>query len=101
MKKLLILSLLILASCSNKKKIKQIAEISCGQCNFEIEEPMGCDLAIRIDDKAYFIDGVNIDDFGNAHDKTTGFCNVIRKANVVGAIKNGRFKANSISLVND
>ena len=48
---------------------------------------MGCDLAIRIGDKTYFIDGTNIDDFGDAHDKNTGFCNVIRKANVVGKIE--------------
>ncbi|MEE9408810.1 MAG: DUF6370 family protein [Polaribacter sp.] len=99
MKKIILLSLLVLASCSNKKEIKQVAEVSCGQCKFEIEEPKGCDLAIRIDDKAYFIDGANIDDFGDAHDKTTGFCNVIRKADVVGTIENGRFKATSIKIL--
>jgi hypothetical protein len=99
MKKILILSLLILASCSSKKEIKQVAGISCGQCQFGIEEPMGCDLAIRIDDKTYFIDGANIDDFGDAHDKNTGFCNVIRQANIVGLIEEGRFKANSIKVI--
>ena len=99
MKKLIVLSLLILASCVNNKKITQVAEVSCGQCQLGLEEPKGCDLAIRIDDKAYFIDGANIDDFGDAHDKTTGFCNVIRKANVVGTIEDGRFKAESIKLI--
>ena len=99
MKKLLIVCLLVLASCSSKKEIKQIAEVSCGQCKFDIEEPMGCDLAVRIVNKAYFIDGANIDDFGDAHDKTTGFCNVIRKANVVGSIEEGRFKATSIKII--
>ena len=98
MKKIIVLSLLILASCTNKKETKQLAQISCGQCQFGIEEPMGCDLAIRIDDKAYFIDGANIDDFGDAHDKNTGFCNVIRKAKVVGKIEDNRFKASSIKL---
>ena len=99
MKKILVLSLLILASCGNKKEVKQVAEISCGQCQFEIEDPKGCDLAIRIEDKAYFIDGANIDDFGDAHDIETGFCNVIRKATVVGVLEKGRFKASSIKLI--
>ena len=99
MKKVLILCVIILASCTNKKEINQVAEVSCGQCKFEIEEPLGCDLAIKIDGEAYFIDGANIDDFGDAHDKNTGFCNVIRKANVVGKIEGGRFKASSINLI--
>ena len=102
MKKLIVLSLLILASCGNKKEeIKQVAEVSCGQCQFGIEEPKGCDLAIRIDDKAYFIDGANIDDFGDAHDKTTGFCNVVRKANIAGVLEDGRFKASTIKIIEE
>ena len=99
MKKVLILCVFILASCVNKKEINQVAEVSCGQCKFEIEEPLGCDLAVRIDNKAYFIDGANIDDFGDAHDKNTGFCNAIRKANIVGEIEEGRFKASSIKVL--
>ena len=97
MKKAVIVSFLIIASCRNKE-ITQVAEISCGQCQFEIKEPMGCDLSIRIANRAYFIDGANIDDFGDAHDKNTGFCNIVRKATVVGVFKDGRFKASSIKL---
>ena len=99
MKKILILCFLILASCEAKKEIHQVAEISCGQCQFEIVKPMGCDLAIRLDGQAYFIDGVNIDDFGDAHDLNTGFCNVIRKANVDGVLEDGRFKASTVKLI--
>jgi hypothetical protein len=55
MKKAVIISFLIMASCSNRKEINQVAEISCGQCQFEIKEPMGCDLAIRVDNRTYFI----------------------------------------------
>lgn len=99
MKKIMLLCFLIVASCGNNKEIKQVAEISCGQCQFEIKDPMGCDLAIRIDNRAYFIDGANIDDFGDAHDKNTGFCNIIRKATIVGVFKNERFKASSINLI--
>jgi hypothetical protein len=101
MKKILIISFLTLVSCGNKKEVQQVAEISCGQCKFGMEEPMGCDLAIRFQNKVYFVEGAGIDDFGDAHDKTTGFCSVIRKANVVGAIEEEIFVASSIILVDD
>lgn len=99
MKKIIVLSLLILASCGNKKEITQVAEISCGLCNFDIDSEEGCSLAVRLDDKAYFVDGFDINDFGDAHDEHIGFCNVIRKAEVVGLVENGRFKASAIKLV--
>ena len=98
MRKIIILSLLILASCSEKKD-KIIAEISCGQCQFDLTTQDGCDLAVRVDGKAYFVKGFEIDDFGDAHDKHTGFCNVIRKAEVVGELVNDKFIASSIQLV--
>ncbi|MGJ8743887.1 DUF6370 family protein [Polaribacter sp.] len=99
MKKLLILSILILASCSNKKEVKHVADISCGQCQFELDSEAGCSLAVKIDDKAYFVDGFNIDDFGDAHDENIGFCNVVRKAEIVGVLEDGRFVASAITLV--
>ncbi|MDD7915369.1 DUF6370 family protein [Polaribacter ponticola] len=100
MKKILLLSIFIISfSCSNKKKIKQVAEISCGQCQFELDSQNGCDLAIRIDNKAYFVDGFNIDDFGDAHNKQTGFCEVVRKANIQGKIENNKFLASSIKMI--
>ena len=99
MKKILILSVLILAACSNKKEITQVAELSCGQCKFDLDSEDGCSLAVRIDDKAYFVDGFNIDDFGDAHDEKIGFCNVIRKGKVTGGIKDNRYIASAIELV--
>lgn len=99
MKKILILSLLILAACSNKKEITQVADVSCGQCNFDLDSEAGCSLAVKIDNKAYFVDGFGIDDFGNSHDEHTGFCNVVRKANITGTIENDRFLASSLELV--
>ena len=98
LKKIIILSLLILASCANKNEIKQVAEISCGQCQFELDNKNGCDLAVRIHDKAYFVEGFEIDDFGDAHAKHTGFCEVIRKGEIVGEIVNDKFIASSIKL---
>jgi hypothetical protein len=99
MKKLMFLSLLILFSCAEKKDKTIIAEVSCGQCQFNLTDQKGCDLAVKIDGKAYFVDGAHIDDFGDAHDKNTGFCEVIREASVVGIIENNRFKATSIKLI--
>ena len=98
MKKISILCLLILASCSNKNEISKVAEVSCGQCQFELDSKNGCDLAVRIDDKAYFVEGFGIDDFGDAHDKTSGFCEVIRKGEIKGKVEEGKFIASSIKL---
>ena len=101
MKKIIVLSLLILASCANKNEIKQVAEISCGQCQFELNSEDGCDLAIRINDKAYFVEGFGINDFGDAHAKHTGFCEVIRKGEIVGEVINDKFVASSIKLTDN
>jgi hypothetical protein len=67
------LSLLILFSCKDKKEKEIVAEVSCGQCQFNHTDQKGCDLAVKIDGKAYFVDGVQIYDFGDAHEKTRGF----------------------------
>ena len=101
MKKLIILSLLIFASCENKKEIKQVASISCGQCQFALDSEAGCSLAVKFDGKAYFVDGFNIDGFGDAHNKHTGFCEVVRKAEIAGVLKDGRFVASAIELVEE
>ncbi|MFN0291702.1 DUF6370 family protein [Pedobacter helvus] len=76
---------------------KKQVEIACGECMFKMDGK-GCDLAVRIDGKPYFVDGRKIDDFGDAH-ADDGFCNAIRKATVTGEIVNGRFKAKSVQLV--
>ncbi|WP_298781117.1 DUF6370 family protein [uncultured Polaribacter sp.] len=100
MKKIfLVFAIITLVSCTNNKEIKQVAEISCGQCQFELDNQNGCDLAIRINNKAYFVEGFNIDDFGDAHDKTTGFCEVIRKGKIVGKVEDNKFIASSIKLL--
>jgi len=78
------------------QKIK-IVEASCGECQFKLEGK-GCDLAVRIDGKAYFVDGTTIDQHGDAHAKD-GFCEAIRKAEVQGEIVNNRFKATYFKLV--
>ena len=99
MKKFISLSLFLLFSCSEKKGNTIVAEVSCGQCQLNLTGQEGCDLAVRIEGIAYFVDGAHIDDFGDAHDKDKGFCEVIRKATVVGKIENNRFLASSIKLI--
>ena len=78
------------------KKI-MVVEASCGECNFKMEGK-GCDLAIRINGKPYFVDGTAIDEHGDAHAKD-GFCNAIRKAKVQGKVVKDRFVATYFVLV--
>ena len=74
-------------------------EASCGQCQFKLPGK-GCDLAVRIAGQSYFVDGVHIDQLGDAH-AADGFCNAIRQARVTGQIKNGRFVAASFELLSE
>ncbi|MEN9686284.1 MAG: hypothetical protein RLZZ28_2070 [Bacteroidota bacterium] len=80
----------------DKQKPVLNVEASCGQCQFGLPGK-SCDLAVRINGKAYFLDGVHIDSLGDAHAKD-GFCNAIRKATVQGELAEGRFKASYFQL---
>jgi hypothetical protein len=76
----------------------RIVEASCGECNFGMKVP-GCVLAVRIDGKAYLVDGApSLNSYGDAHAEH-GMCNTIRKAEVTGEIKNGRFVAQHFKLL--
>lgn len=82
-----------------KSSVKnQIVEASCGQCQFKMKEKKGCDLAVRFNGKSYFVEGTRIDDHGDAHSKK-GFCNAIRKVEVAGEIKKGKFVASSFRVL--
>jgi len=80
------------------KKI-QLVEASCGECQFKLEGK-GCDLAVRINGKAYFVDGTEIDSHGDAH-ADDGFCKAVRKAEVQGEVVNNRFKVTYFKLVKE
>ena len=102
MKKILYLTILFtatLATAQDKKEAPkpQIVEASCGQCQFGMEGH-GCQLAVRIDGKSYFVDGSSIDSHGDAHAKD-GFCAAIRKAEVVGKVVDNKFKVTSFKLL--
>ena len=75
----------------------KIVEASCGQCQFGLKGG-GCNLAVRMDGKAYYVDGSSMDKHGNAHAKD-GMCNAIRKAEVIGEVKKDRFVASSFKLL--
>lgn len=74
-----------------------IAEVGCGQCQFQMKKT-GCDLAVRINGKAYFVDGSGIDDHGDAHGPD-GMCSRIRKAKVTGRVAGDRFQVESLQLL--
>lgn len=76
---------------------KQVVEASCGQCRFGMKGK-GCNLAVRMNGKAYFVKGTSIDEHGDAH-ASDGFCNAIRKAEVKGRIEKDRFVATSFRLL--
>ena len=102
MKKILYLAILFsatLASAQDKKEEPkpQIVEASCGQCQFGMEGH-GCELAVRIEGKSYFVDGSSIDSHGDAH-ANDGFCAAVRKAEVVGKVVDNKFKVTSFKLL--
>ncbi len=102
MKKLIILCIVLLSiACANPKTEKQIVELSCGQCQFGLTSEKGCDLAVRIDGESYFVDGADIDEFGDAHDEEIGFCEVVRMAEVEGEVIDDRFIVKSVKMLDE
>ena len=73
-------------------------EASCGQCQFGLTEPRGCDLAVRINGEAHFVDGSHIDDHGDAHARR-GMCNTVRRAAVTGEVVDNRFVAKTFRVI--
>ena len=87
----------ILKSKPDLSKKTDTVETACGECRLGLPGK-SCDLAVRINGKAYFVDGTSIDEHGNAHAKD-GFCNAIRKATVQGEIVDNRFKVTYFKLI--
>jgi hypothetical protein len=100
-----IITFLFVLICSigfaqNKDEVskKQVVEASCGQCQFGMTTKKGCDLAVRIDGKSYFVEGTKLDEHGDAHAED-GFCSAIRKAEVSGEIAKDTYVATSFKLL--
>lgn len=71
-------------------------EVGCGTCLFEMEGD-ACELAVKINGKAYFVDGATIDEFGDAHAEE-GLCNAVSEAHVTGKIEGDRFTAHTFEI---
>lgn len=76
---------------------RRIVEAGCGQCLFGLPGD-GCDLAVRFDGAARFVDGSHIDAHGDAHG-ADGLCNAVRRAEVQGEVRADRFVATSFRLL--
>jgi hypothetical protein len=85
------------ATTGGTEIVDQIVEVSCGECQFGMEGS-GCDVAVRIHGKSYYVDGSSIDDHGDAHGED-GLCNCVRQAKVSGEIRSGRFVATSLEVL--
>ena len=82
----------------SQEKKKQIVEVACGQCQFKMKDKKGFYFAISFDWKSYFGEGTRIDDHGDAH-ANDGFCNAVRKAEVIGEIKGDKFVVSYFKLL--
>ena len=104
MKKIIIVAFFLIGMVSMNAKEKkteqktQIVEASCGQCQFGMKDKPGCDLAVRIEGKSYFVEGTDINKHGDAH-AHDGFCSAIRRAEVVGEVKNNKFVVSQFKLL--
>lgn len=74
-------------------------DATCGECNFGMEGN-ACDLAVKIGDSTYYVDGVSTMEYGHPHNKG-GFCVAVRKAEVQGEVVNGRFHATYFKLLKE
>ena len=82
MKKLIIVCLMFLGITisSQQAKLKtQVVEAACGQCQFDMQGKKGCDLAVRINGKSYFVE------------ETVAFCraNNLKKLEIIHGIGDG------------
>jgi hypothetical protein len=74
-----------------------VVEAACGECLFGMPGK-GCDLAVRIGGRSYYVDGIDMDSLGDAHGQE-GLCKVVRKAKITGQFRGHRLAATSFELL--
>lgn len=74
----------------------EVIEVACGTCQLNMEGS-GCEAAVRIDGKTYFMDGAPAELAETEHD-ADGICMCVREAKVTGKVVDGRFKAEKFEL---
>lgn len=94
------MSILLISLSANAQKKEKTYKVltSCGQCQLEMNSKTGCELAILYGGKKYWVDGTNINDYGDEHAED-GFCQTIRKAEIKGRFEGERFIATSFILL--
>ncbi|MBL4593117.1 MAG: hypothetical protein JKX68_04780 [Flavobacteriales bacterium] len=97
---LLIATILLLSTTLNAQKKDKTYKVltACGQCQFDMNSPTGCALAIQLAGKKYWVDGSTISDHGDEH-ADDGLCKKVRKAKVQGTFKGKRFESSSFVLI--
>jgi hypothetical protein len=97
---ILVLSILLISSSTYAQKKDKTYKVlaSCGQCQLDMNSKTGCDLAIQVSGKKYWVEGSGIEDHGDSH-AAEGFCNAVRKAKVKGTFKGDKFYATSFVLM--
>ena len=82
-----------------QKKVKdKEVEAGCGMCIYDQKSEKGCAMAVKMDNKVYFVEGIDKKEFGDAH-AHDGYCKMTKKAKVSGEIKKGKFYATSFKYV--
>lgn len=97
----LLIGLVLLGCGQEEKPVQAISErevdASCGLCHFGLTAT-ACKLAVKIEDKAYFVKGVPPDDHEKMH-SPGGYCMTIRRAKTSGRIERGEFVALNYELL--
>ena len=77
----------------------QLIEVkaSCGICMFDMDG-FKCELAVNIDRAKYYVEGTDIDDYGDAH-SDDGFCKAIRDAKIQGQIVDNKYIVTDFKLI--
>ena len=72
---------------------------SCGICMFDMDG-FKCELAVNIYGDKYYVEGTDIDDYGDAH-SDEGFCNAIRDAKIQGKIVDDKYIVTYFKLIDN
>ena len=68
------------ATATEGEQIRKTLEVGCAKCMFKMKDVDSCELAIKIDGKAYLVTGEYIEP------TESGLCKAVKKAEVVGRL---------------
>ena len=74
---------------------EQIVEIGCALCQMGLECDK-CQLAVKIADNTYFLEGVDLDEEAEYE-----LCSVIKKAKIKGKISDNKFIAQNFEFIKE